>query len=166
MRGKDKYGYDEYYKDEYTEPAPKSEAWLMVEKCLEYIQWFRNLCGAVVNKTEVQFFIVMLIAVNGVMMGAATFPAVKYNPEVSAVFDQIDEIFLIIFTVELVLQFTYQGMIGLFLDGWLVFDTLVIVTSWTFSEVQIVRAFRIFRALRLITRVKTMKEIVIGTCGV
>jgi hypothetical protein len=44
----------------------------------------------------------------------------------------------------------------------LVFDLVIIVTSWTFSQVQIIRAFRIFRALRLITRVKVMKNLVLG----
>ena len=108
-----------------------------------------------------QLFIVTLIAINALMMGIATFDFVRENPDVSSVFETVDLVFLIIFTVELGLQFVYYGW-RLLLDGWLLFDLIVIITSWSFSSVQIIRAFRIFRALRLITRVKVMKNLVLG----
>ena len=42
------------------------------------------------------------------------------------------------------------------------FDLVIITLSWGFSQVQIIRAFRIFRAFRLITRIKVLKNLVLG----
>lgn len=128
---------------------------------VDRLQTLRYACGNFVNHNKVQLFIVTLIAINALMMGIATFDFVRENPDVSSVFETVDLVFLIIFTVELGLQFVYYGW-RLLLDGWLLFDLIVIITSWSFSSVQIIRAFRIFRALRLITRVKVMKNLVLG----
>mmetsp|Transcript_8458 Transcript_8458/g.14004 ORF Transcript_8458/g.14004 Transcript_8458/m.14004 type:complete len:362 (+) Transcript_8458:129-1214(+) len=129
------------------------------------VQHFRLLCGKIVNNERVQLFIVFLIAVNAVMMGVGTFDFVTKNPEVDSAFETIDQVFLIIFTVEISLQLIYHGH-RLFLDGWLIFDFIIIVVSWSFSSVQIIRAFRIFRALRLVTRVKVMKNLVTAVFSV
>jgi hypothetical protein len=115
-----------------------------------------------VNDGHVQFFIIVLISINAIMMGLSTFQFVKEDEQLDYIFELVDLVFLIIFSVELFLQFIYHGW-RLILDGWLVFDLIIIVTSWTFSSVQIIRAFRIFRALRLVTRIKIMKDLVLGT---
>ena len=128
---------------------------------LDSINTIRFNCGMLVNNSRVQFLIVFLIAVNAVMMGIATYDIVKENPKVDEAFEQVDEIFLIIFTIELCMQFVYLGW-RLLLDGWLLFDLIIILTSWSFSSVQIIRAFRIFRALRLVTRIKIMKNLLLG----
>jgi hypothetical protein len=125
-------------------------------------QELRSLCGRLVNHDRTQMVIVTLIAINALMMGIGTFPFVTQDPTVKNAFDLTDTIFLVIFTVELGMQFVYRGY-TLLLDGWLVFDLIVIVLSWCFDSVQVIRAFRIFRALRLITRVKVMKNLVLGT---
>uniref|UniRef100_A0A7S4J5U9 Ion transport domain-containing protein n=1 Tax=Odontella aurita TaxID=265563 RepID=A0A7S4J5U9_9STRA len=119
----------------------------------------RNLCGRIVNNNQVQLVIILLISINAIMMGIGTFDFVLDDPAIEAAFEKTDEVFLIIFTVELVMQFIYHGH-RLFLDGWLVFDFVVVVMSWSFSQVQIIRAFRIFRALRLVTRVAVMRNLV------
>jgi hypothetical protein len=131
------------------------------EQALESFQHFRYYCGMIVNAKRVQLFIVMLIAINAIMMGIGTFDFVTENPTVDHAFEEVDRVFLIIFTIELAMQAFYHGW-KLLLDGWLVFDLVIIVTSWSFAQVQIIRAFRIFRALRLITRVKVMKNLVLG----
>lgn len=123
---------------------------------------FRRKCGDAVNHPRVQLFIVFLIAVNALLMGIGTFDFIKDDPDRERAFEVTDKVFLIIFTVELVVQFLYRGF-GLLTDGWLVFDLVIIVTSWAFAELQIIRAFRIFRALRLITRVQVMQNLVIGS---
>lgn len=128
---------------------------------MDFLNQIRYRCGNIVNNENTQFFVVILIAINAIMMGIGTFDFVNENPIVNKAFDDIDELFLIIFTVELGMQFIFHGW-RLLMDGWLVFDLTVIVISWAFSTVQIVRAFRIFRALRLITRVQVMKNLVLG----
>jgi hypothetical protein len=135
---------------------------LSPRECLvEYFQHVRYYCGQVINDDRVQILIVALIAINAIMLGIGTFEFVTDNPQVDNAFEIIDQTMLIIFTVELAMQTFYHGW-RLVTDGWLVFDLIIIVTSWSFSQVQIIRAFRIFRALRLITRIKVMKNLVLG----
>merc|ERR1712232_692263 len=99
------------------------------------------------------------------MMGIATFPTVKNDPDVNARFELVDQIFLILFTIESALQLLYHGW-TLFNDGFLVFDLLIVVTSWAMDGVTVFRAFRIFRALRLVTRIDTMKNLVLALFSV
>jgi hypothetical protein len=128
---------------------------------LDHCNQFRYNCGMFVNNPNVQFFMIFLIAVNALMMGIGTFDFITENENLQAGFDLVDQIFLILFTLELGLQFIFHGW-RLILDGWLIFDLVIIVTSWLFSSVQIIRAFRIFRALRLVTRIKVMKNLIMG----
>ena len=128
---------------------------------MDVVNQMRYRCGTIVNNENVQFFIVILIAVNAIMMGVGTFDFVTENPQIDDAFETTDKVFLIIFTIELCMQFVFHGW-RLLLDGWLVFDLVVIAMSWSFSQVQIIRAFRIFRALRLITRIEVMKNLVLG----
>ena len=130
-----------------------------IKKTLRGIKKFRLVMGRIVNDDRVQLLIVLMISVNAIMMGLATFDFVAKNPQVDAAFEKTDTAFLIIFTVELCMQFIYHGF-RLFLDGWLVFDFIIILLSWAFASAQIIRAFRIFRALRLITRVEVMRNLV------
>ncbi len=92
-----------------------------------------------------------LIALNAISMGISTFDFITENPTLNATFEQIDFIFLIIFTVEISVQFIYRGL-HLFQDGWLVFDLTIIILSWFSASLQVIRAFRILRASRLIMR--------------
>mmetsp|Transcript_20982 Transcript_20982/g.37909 ORF Transcript_20982/g.37909 Transcript_20982/m.37909 type:complete len:400 (-) Transcript_20982:261-1460(-) len=124
-----------------------------------YLNKLRVLCGDIVNHPRVTLFIIVLIVVNAVMMGVATFDIVTDNPAVDNAFEKTDSIFLIIFSIELGMQIIYRGY-TLFMDGWLVFDFLIVVLSWSFASLQIIRAFRIFRALRIITRIETMRNLV------
>jgi len=133
--------------------------------------WFHTLnngrkyIGEKVNDDRVQNFILLLIVINSIMMGIATFPFVKDNPDMSYKFDLVDQIFLIIFSIESGLQLSYYGWF-LFKDGFLVFDLLIVVMSWALEGTQVIRAFRIFRALRLITRIETMRNLVMALFSV
>lgn len=120
---------------------------------------FRDFCGACVNNERVQNFILLLIIINAIMMGLGTFGFVTKDPEVTAAFELTDMVFLIVFTVELSFHFAYRGF-SLFTDGWLVFDFVIIVMSWSLATLRIVRTFRIFRALRLVTRVAILRNLV------
>ena len=132
---------------------------------VDVVNQLRYRCGAIVNNENVQFFIVILISINAIMMGLATFDFVEENPDVLNAFETTDKVFLVIFTIELGMQFMFLGW-RLLLDGWLVFDLIVVSISWFFEDLQIVRAFRIFRALRLVTRIEVMKNLVVALFGV
>lgn len=140
---------------------------------------FRKQCGDAVNHPIASGIVITLILVNSVMMGLGTFPFVNENPNVYFAFEVIDLVFLVFFTIEIVLQFIYHGL-ALFRDGWLVFDFAIVVFSWFFFEeptrdvenaggggsVKIFRAFRIFRALRLVTRIESLRDLVSALLGV
>jgi hypothetical protein len=126
---------------------------------------FRKQIGCIVNDGKVQGFILALIVTNAIMMGVATFPFVKDNPDVSAKFELIDEIFLIVFSIEAAIQLTYHGL-ALLKDPWLVFDLTVVALSWALEGVKGFRAFRIFRALRLIARIDVMRNLITALVSV
>jgi Ion transport protein len=131
----------------------------------ERIHQYRNRLGQFVNHPYFQVMIIIFIAINSLMLGLATCSFVKDNPYVVRIFDTTDQIFLIIFTMELICQFIYLG-IYLLRDPWLVFDLLLIVSSWIFQDLTIIRSFRIFRTLRLITRIKVMRNLVLALFSV
>jgi len=126
---------------------------------LKPIDQGRRTMGRFINGDRFQYFILTLIMINAIMMGLATFPLVKENPQISDIFEIIDRVFLIIFTIESGLQLIYLGWY-IFKDGFLIFDLLIVILSWALEGTQVIRAFRIFRALRLVTRVETMRNLV------
>jgi len=119
---------------------------------------FRLRVGDLLARKDVEVIILSFIVINSIMMGIGTFDFVSENPKVLYSFNTIDFVFLIIFTIELVAHFTHLGL-QLFRNGWLVFDFLVILLSWTVSGSQVFRAFRIFRTLRVIKRVTALKNL-------
>jgi hypothetical protein len=121
----------------------------------------RYISGMSINDKRVQFAIVTMILINAIMMGVATYPIVKDNTAMAKRFDVTDDVFLGIFTLELLLQMIYHGT-NLLKDGWLVFDLIVILLSWAFYVFPAVRLIRIFRAFRIVTRVKIMKDLILG----
>jgi len=128
----------------------------------EYLTWYnpiRRFCGSIVNDMRFQFFIVFLILINALCMGIATYDFVEENSDVDRAFEIVDLVFLIIFTIESALQFGYHGY-QLFYDGWLTFDLLVVIMSWSMNGAQIFRSFRIFRAFRLVARLDVLKHLV------
>lgn len=122
---------------------------------------FRDRCGDLVNNERVQLAIILLIVINAAMMGIATFDFIEDDDNSSKAFETTDTTFLIIFTIELGLQFVYRGL-GLFTDAWLVFDFIIVLLSWSLEGLQIVRAFRIFRAFRLVTRLEILRNLVLA----
>jgi len=132
---------------------------------INFIQPLRLKCGMIVNMEITRWVVIILISGNALMLGIATYPFIRNDPYYSNIFALVDEICLIIFTIELFMQFIFHGW-RLFIDGWLVFDIFIIVISWAASGISIARAFRIIRAFRLITRVKVMKNLIVALFGV
>lgn len=96
------------------------------------------------------------------MIGMATFPEIKENPTVASAFETVDLVILIIFTFESIAQFFFNGCRRFFKDGWLVFDLIIVGISWASVEVEELKAFRVFRSLRFITRVSVMRNVVVA----
>lgn len=121
----------------------------------------RRIVGRCVNNEYVQITIILFIVLNGILMGFSVTKMVKDDPKVAEVVSDTDRVFLIIFTIEILAQFYYFAF-AIFLDWWLVFDLVVVIISWSSEYFQVVRSFRIFRAFRLVTRVKPLRDLVLA----
>jgi hypothetical protein len=132
---------------------------------LKALNDLRKLIGKFVNDYRVQNTVLLLIAINAIMMGVATFPIVKNNSSVQQAFEVADQVFLYLFTIESGMQLIFYGW-RLLQDGFLVFDLLIVVMSWALEGAQVFRAFRIFRAMRLITRIDTLKNLILALISV
>mmetsp|Transcript_31728 Transcript_31728/g.66510 ORF Transcript_31728/g.66510 Transcript_31728/m.66510 type:complete len:416 (+) Transcript_31728:933-2180(+) len=142
-----------------------ASAWSPWRTTIKAIKNARLFTGKIINDHRVQNFVLFLILINAGMMGVATFPPIKNDPDVIAKLELVDKVFLVIFTIESFMQLIYHGY-TLFKDGFLVFDVLIVVTSWALEGAQVFRAFRIFRAMRLITRIETLKNLVLALFAV
>lgn len=126
---------------------------------MDFIIWIKYACGFILASTRFKILIIIAIIINALSMGIETFPIIANNPQRLHIFQTADLSFLILFTIELVMHIFYRGF-GIFRDSWVTFDFLVIITSWVFSQLQIIRAFRVLRVLRLIARLKGLQDIV------
>jgi Ion transport protein len=137
----------------------------MTRESFRKVNNVRLFCGGIVNNEYVQLGIIILIIINALMMGLATFDFVSDNAQVAHAFEIVDETFLIIFTVESGMQLLYHGW-HLFQDAWLVFDLSIVLLSWSLHALQVVRAFRVFRAFRLVTRLTVLKNLILAIFAV
>lgn len=150
----------------------------------EYVEYKNTKLGQFLDIIDP--FILVLIIVNAIQMGLATFDFVSNNEKVDSIFELVDQIFLIIFTVEVILNFIHHNRFDRITLGplgfapkseqeeflrkenfpWLVFDALVVIFSWAFASLSIIRAFRILRVLRVINKVEQLKSVVAALIGV
>ena len=100
-----------------------------------------------------------MILLNSISIALSTMDWVRDYPQRQFAFSIVNYVFLVCFTLELLLRFLYVGP-NFFLDGWSVFDLLVISASWIVYPLLALRTFRIVRSLRLATRVKDLQYMV------
>ena len=111
-------------------------------------RWFQN-------------FIISVILINGAVLGVQT--AQGLSVHTIEILDLIDRICLAIFVIELSLKL-YVYRFSFFRQGWNIFDFLIVAISLVpaTGELSILRAFRIFRLLRLVTTVESFRRVVAG----
>ena len=131
------------------------------EKAESYLWRFRMACGSSVENPNVQFVIIFFILANAIILGVETFDFVTDDPKVDRIFNMIDTSFLIVFTVELGLQMIYRG-VALFEDSWLIFDFIFVAISWSVEWLQVARSVRVFRAFRLVTRIESLRTLILA----
>ena len=78
---------------------------------------FRDKVGAAVNNDKVQNVLLFFIVVNSALIIIGLFDFVKKNQQLDQAFTITDKVFLIIFTIEIMMQMIYHGF-ALFYDGW------------------------------------------------
>jgi voltage-gated sodium channel len=115
---------------------------------------------AITESAWFKFFIVACIIVNSLLLGLDA----HLGPDnaFSAQFTLWDDIFLYIFTIELLLEFWAQGAKRWMTSGWNWFDFVIVGASWVSAVpgVTALRAFRVIRVFRLVSTVPQMQRVV------
>ena len=104
-------------------------------------------------------FITLVIMINAITLGLETSAEIKL--EYGGFLSIIDKIALSIFTIELIVKISVYKL-KFFKDGWNLFDFIIVVVSLipASGPFSVLRAFRIFRTLRLLSIVPSMKRII------
>jgi len=105
-----------------------------------------------------QKFLIILILFNALTLGLET---TNFGKENTAILHIIDNLILVIFTVELLLKLVVYRK-QFFHSGWNWFDFIIVAVSWapTSGALSVLRAFRILRVLRLLSVVPQMRRVI------
>ncbi|HWA21490.1 MAG TPA: ion transporter [Caulobacterales bacterium] len=105
-------------------------------------------------------FILVCIILNSIALGYDA----HYGPNnpYHAFIDELDNIFLYIFTAELLLEFLAAGPSRYVKDGWNLFDCFIVGVSYmsAIPGITALRTFRVLRVLRLVSNVPQMRRVV------
>lgn len=122
-------------------------------------------CGRIVDARWFNPFIVGVIALNAVVIGLETYPAV--NDRYGEALTNANHVFLGIFIVEILLRFgayaTHPG--DFFKSGWHIFDIVVIGAVFipgVSSNAQLLRLVRLLRVVRIVSVLPDLRVIISG----
>ncbi len=117
------------------------------------------LLSDILDKPLTRNFIMGVILFNAVILGLETSEAIM--AQVGGVIKTLDHICLSIFVVELVAKLVARGP-RFFKDGWNIFDLLIIGISLVPAGegLSVLRALRIFRLLRVVSVVPSLRRVV------
>jgi voltage-gated sodium channel len=118
-----------------------------------------NRIGGFLEGQNAQMFITVLIVLNGITLGLETVPSVaQVYGNWLHVFDQI---VLVVFVLEILGKLFYRNW-RFFLDGWNVFDFIIIGIALVPATggFAVLRSLRILRVLRLLSVVPSMRRVV------
>ena len=114
--------------------------------------------GVIVESDLVQKIIIGLILLNAVTLGLETNSVImkEYGQQISF----LDNCILSIFVIEILIKLGYRKL-SFFKDGWNIFDFIIIgiALAPTTGSLSVLRTLRIFRAMRLLSVVPSMKKV-------
>ena len=116
---------------------------------------------SIVESLMFERFITLVIIMNAVILGFETAPNLSKN--VINIFNILDNIFLAIFTVEILAKIgVYKRKF--FSDPWRIFDFVIVFFSLLPSSgsFSVLRSLRVLRTLRMISVVPSLKRVVNG----
>lgn len=124
----------------------------------------RERVRRLVERPAFSTFIITVIAINAVTLGLETWPAAMSaaGPALYA----FDRLALAIYVVELAFKL-YAYRSAFFRSGWNVFDLVIVVIALvpTSGPLEVLRAFRILRGLRLLSVVPEMRKVINALLG-
>nr|VFK40193.1 MAG: voltage-gated sodium channel [Candidatus Kentron sp. SD]VFK45742.1 MAG: voltage-gated sodium channel [Candidatus Kentron sp. SD]VFK78454.1 MAG: voltage-gated sodium channel [Candidatus Kentron sp. SD] len=119
----------------------------------------REKIGTFVEGQKVQIFVTTLIVLNAITLGLETVPEI--SGKYSGWLDVFDQFVLGVFVFEILGKLIYRHW-RFFLDGWNVFDFLIVGIALIPSSgsLTVLRSLRILRTLRLLSVVPSMRRVV------
>ncbi|UFS98404.1 ion transporter [Nocardia huaxiensis] len=119
----------------------------------------RERARKLVDSPRFQKFIVAIILVNAVSLGAETSDYLM--SAAGGLISFVDSVALLIFVIEMLLKL-YAYRLGYFRDPWNCFDFAVVGVALLPASggLSVLRAFRILRALRLVSATPSMRKVV------
>lgn len=131
----------------------------MDNRVAENISPLRQRVAGFIQNSRVQHILLVLILVNAVLLGLETVPAVARQYTQSLWL--LDKILLTIFVIEIGIRI-FANRLAFFKDPWGVFDFIVIAIALVPASgpFAVLRALRVFRVLRVLTFVPSMRKIV------
>ena len=118
-----------------------------------------NLLKNFIESRFINIFITLVILINAITLGLET--SEELVSKIGNMLIYVDKIALSIFVIELLIKlFVYR--LSFFKSGWNVFDFIIVTIALipTSGPLSILRAFRIFRSLRLLSMVPSMKKVI------
>lgn len=124
-------------------------------------QGFRAQLRQILSSWRFENIIIWLILINAIMLGLETDDGMR--TALSPWLEQVDTVIISIFVVEILLRIFAFGS-QFWRDPWSVFDFAVVSVTLipATGNLSVLRAFRILRALRLISGVESMRRVVSG----
>ena len=122
---------------------------------------FRAQLRQILSSGRFEKTILLLIIINAIMLGLETDEGIR--DALSPVLDQLDTIILTIFVIEILLRIYAFGL-DFWRDPWSLFDFVVVGITLipATGNLSVLRAFRILRALRIVSAVPAMRRVVNG----
>lgn len=120
---------------------------------------FKEKITNFIESSRVQNFIIVLIVVNSITIGLETSPYMMEH--YGKLLKTLDSIILGVFVLEILLKL-YAHRLSFFKSSWNVFDFVIVAIALVPSSgvFSVLRAIRIFRALRLIKAIPKLRFIV------
>ncbi|MBF0372524.1 MAG: ion transporter [Alphaproteobacteria bacterium] len=117
--------------------------------------------SAVLDNGLFQKFIIGVILGNAILLGLMT--QQDLSPGTLQVFELLDNACLVVFCVEIAMKLAVQRL-RFFRDGWNVFDFAVVAIALAPASgpLAVLRAMRVFRLMRLVTAVPSMRQVITG----
>ncbi|MFC3770512.1 ion transporter [Paenibacillus sp. GCM10012303] len=112
--------------------------------------------GAFIHGKSFTSLILTVVFLNAIVIGLQSYPQV--NAAYGALLQSLDLVFLMIFTVEVVLKI-FADRTNYFKDGWNVFDFIVVAASLLFISSQFVSVLRILRVLRILKTISSIRSL-------
>jgi voltage-gated sodium channel len=127
----------------------------------KFVDWQVSWPEDVVKSRTFKRVSISLILLHCIICAVATADFVTEDASVQSYFDLTKDMFVYIMSAELFVQFIHNGL-GLFTNGWLVFDFIWICAAWAMPNILVMRTFRVVRTLRLASWIKDLKQLVLA----